>query len=133
MFMNECARRSINLAQLTELQVGGKSKKGKVHVFLQTHSWVICECIIPHPPPKKKKSSLLLREGANVMRMSHWSRDQRTTLPGWSTFNLHRPVPTPHEIAGYTSTRIKEVLLARHLWRPSRPNTPFKVELSPRL
>lgn len=67
------------------------------------------------------------------MKMSLWSRDQPAILPGWSTLNLHQPVPTPHEIAGYTSTRIKEVVLVRHLWRPSRPNTPFKVELSLRL
>jgi len=67
------------------------------------------------------------------MRKSLWSSDQPAILPGWSVFNLHGPVPPPHEIAGYSSTRIKEVLLVRHLWRPSRPNIPFKAELSPTL
>lgn len=36
-------------------RVGGGRKKSKVHVFLQTHSWVRCERIISQ---KKKKSSL---------------------------------------------------------------------------
>lgn len=64
-----------------------------------------------------------------VMKKSLWNRDQPAILPGWSIFNLHRPVPTPHEIADYSSTRIKEVFLVKHFWRPSRPNTPFKAEL----
>lgn len=77
-----------------------------------------------------------MRAGAKVMKVmkkSLWSKDQTAILPGWSVFNLHRPVPTPHNTAGYSSIRIKEVLFVRHLWRPSRPNTPFKAELSPTL
>lgn len=64
------------------------------------------------------------------MEKSLWSKDHPASVPGWSIFKLHQPVPRLHEIAGYSSTGIKEELLARHLWRPSRPSTPFKAELS---
>lgn len=79
-FINEFAWIRINFAQLTEL--GGRKKSKEVHVFLQTHSLVRCECMISQK--KKKNPVWLLREGAKVMKMSLWSRDQPAILPGWS-------------------------------------------------